>query len=221
MKNILICAVAVLALAACQEEDDDTSATEETETPQVSAQDTEDTATADDGGGAMDGATEQNSPAAVAEVTQDAIDACIDALRAQAGSAGGTVQSTEFSEANSLVMLQDNDGSNWRCIVSNDGSSATVEAEQAAAGADNITSEDTATADDGAGAMDGPASDIMGFVGARAGQAEGGLNALGFESIRSEGLTTYWFNRDTGICAAITTSDGVFSNVAIVPAEDC
>jgi hypothetical protein len=181
----------------------------------------------------MDGAAaeESTAPAAgsanLSEVSQDAIDACIDALRAEAGSVGGTVQSTEFSEANSLVMLEDGTGTVWRCLVSNDGSGATVEAQGGAAPA-----EDTATADDGGGAMDGAASDpvmpsvgsptdVTDFVGAPAGQAPGGLAELGFESIRSEGLTTYWFNRETGACARITTSDGVFSEVVMVPAEDC
>lgn len=56
-----------------------------------------------------------------AEVSQDAIDACIDALRAQNGAAGGMVTSTEFSEASSLVMLQYGGGTSWRCLVSNDG----------------------------------------------------------------------------------------------------
>lgn len=64
-------------------------------------------------------------------------------------------------------------------------------------------------------------SDLNDFVGARAGQAEGGLRTLGYEPIRSEGLTTYWFNRSTGVCAAITTSDGRYANINTVPAEDC
>ena len=37
----------------------------------------------------------------------------------------------------------------------------------------------------------GSASDLSAFEGARAGQAEGGIRALGYEAIRSEGLTTY------------------------------
>ncbi len=67
----------------------------------------------------------------------------------------------------------------------------------------------------------GSATDVTDFQGARGGQAEGGLRALGFEDVRSEGLTTWWFNRETGACAQITTSDGVYSEVLMVPAEDC
>jgi hypothetical protein len=59
--------------------------------------------------------------AQAADVGQDAIDACIDALRAQAGGGGGMVLSTEFSEANSLVMLQDASGASWKCLVANSG----------------------------------------------------------------------------------------------------
>ncbi|WP_245306324.1 hypothetical protein [Roseovarius aestuariivivens] len=262
MRRLLYCSVAFFALAACQEDEaapaeesgngssESTQSAQPETTPAQTQTQTEDTATADDGGGAMadapepeeDAPAEASSQDAVApsEVTQDAIDGCIDALRAQEGAVGGTVQSTEFSEANSLVMLEDANGTTWRCLVSNDGSGASIEA-QGGSGA----TEDTATADDGGGAMAGSEaetaddgggamagseeaapsagspSDVTGFVGARAGQAEGGLAALGFEAIRSEGLTTFWFNRDTGACARITTSDGVFSDIEMLPAEDC
>ena len=67
----------------------------------------------------------------------------------------------------------------------------------------------------------GGAGDLADFVGARAGQAEGGLQARGYEFIRSAGLTSYWFNRATGSCAAITTADGRYSNITMLPAEDC
>ena len=70
-------------------------------------------------------------------------------------------------------------------------------------------------------ASTGGAGDLSDFVGARAGQAEGGLQARGYELIRSEGLTSYWFNRTTGSCAAITTADGRYSNITMLPAEDC
>ena len=67
----------------------------------------------------------------------------------------------------------------------------------------------------------GSSTDVTAFEGARGGQAEGGLRALGYEPIRSEGLVTYWFNRKTGACARITTSDGRYSDVTMLPAEDC
>lgn len=67
----------------------------------------------------------------------------------------------------------------------------------------------------------GTSSDLSAFQGARAGQAEMGITNLGYELIRSEGLTSYWFNRETGACAAITTSNGRYSNIDMLPAEDC
>jgi hypothetical protein len=66
----------------------------------------------------------------------------------------------------------------------------------------------------------GSSTDVTAFEGARGGQAEGGLRALGYEPVRSEGLTTYWFNRDIGACARITTSDGRYSDVTMLTAED-
>ncbi len=78
-----------------------------------------------------------------ADVGQDAIHGCIDQLRAVGGpdGQGGTVLSTEFSEANSLVMLKDRGETVWRCLVSNDGQVAELSVMQAA--------------DDGGGAMAG------------------------------------------------------------------
>ncbi len=81
--------------------------------------------------------------AVAADVGQEAIDGCIDQLREVGGPDGqvGTVLSTEFSEANSLVMLQDRGETIWRCLVSNDGQVAELSVAQAA--------------DDGGGAMAG------------------------------------------------------------------
>ena len=81
--------------------------------------------------------------ALAADVGQDAIDGCVDQLRAVGGpdGQGGTVLSTEFSEANSLVMLQDRGETVWKCLVSNDGQVAELSVAQAA--------------DDGQGAMAG------------------------------------------------------------------
>jgi hypothetical protein len=67
----------------------------------------------------------------------------------------------------------------------------------------------------------GSSTDVTAFKGAGAGQAEGGLRALGYENIRSEGLTSYWFNRETGACARITTSNGVYSDVTMLAADEC
>ncbi len=67
----------------------------------------------------------------------------------------------------------------------------------------------------------GSPTDLSAFEGAGAGQAEMGIQSLGFELIRSEGLTSFWLNRDTGACAQITTADGRYSNVTMLTTEDC
>jgi hypothetical protein len=83
------------------------------------------------------------APAMAAEVGQDAIDGCIDRIRAVGGpdGQGGIVLATEYSEANSLVMFRDRGETVWRCLVSNDGVVADLRVAQAA--------------DDGGGAMAG------------------------------------------------------------------
>ena len=63
--------------------------------------------------------------------------------------------------------------------------------------------------------------DLSSFEGARAGQAEMGLQNLGYEPVRTQGLTTWWFNRSTGACAEIVTSQGRYSSVTMLPSGDC
>lgn len=59
-----------------------------------------------------------------ANAMSDADDACINQLRAVGGpdGAAGTILSSEFSEAGTLVMLKDAGGTMWRCIAYKDGS---------------------------------------------------------------------------------------------------
>ncbi|MEO1950793.1 MULTISPECIES: hypothetical protein [unclassified Thioclava] len=83
-----------------------------------------------------------------------------------------------------------------------------------------VETGDTSMPEQGRPAV-GSEYDLSSFEGARAGQAEGGIMALGYERIRSEGLTSWYFNRSTGACARITTSDGRYSDVTMLPAEDC
>ena len=62
--------------------------------------------------------------ASTALAMSDADDACIDQLRSVGGPDGqsGTIESSEFSEAGTLVMLRDAGGTLWRCIAYKDGS---------------------------------------------------------------------------------------------------
>ena len=78
---------------------------------------------------------------------QEAIEGCIDKLRAVGGPdarSGGKVISSEFSEAATLVMLRDGGGTVWRCLAYSDGTVAEISVSQAA--------------DDGGGAMAGSSS---------------------------------------------------------------
>ncbi len=56
-----------------------------------------------------------------ADVPMVAIDACISATSSEASGQGGLILNTEFSEANSMVVLQDGNNNVWNCLVSNDG----------------------------------------------------------------------------------------------------
>ena len=80
----------------------------------------------------------------------DAQDACIDELRRVGGPDGrsGTIESSQFSEAGTLVMLRDAGGSLYRCIAYKDGSigemtvvDAMDDGEGALAGAPGTTTE--------------------------------------------------------------------------------
>ena len=51
------------------------------------------------------------------------------------------------------------------------------------------------------------------FQGARAGQAEMGIQRLGYEIVRSEGLTNFWYNSQTQQCYSITTAQGRYAQV--------
>lgn len=93
-------------------------------------------------------------PTSAADVSQEAIDACIDALRSYSAG-GGTIVYTEFSEANSFVVMQDAEGYTWNCLVSNDG--AFTEITPAGDGEGDA-------ADDGGGAMSGSVESVTGDV---------------------------------------------------------
>ena len=80
--------------------------------------------------------------------------------------------------------------------------------------------EDTGSSEAGRPAV-GSEYDLSSFQGAKAGQAELGIQNLGYELIRTQGLTQYWFNRSTGACAEMTVGDGRYQTVRMLPAEDC
>jgi outer membrane lipoprotein SlyB len=67
----------------------------------------------------------------------------------------------------------------------------------------------------------GSANDLADFVGARAGQAEGGLVNKGYVLARTEGLTAYWWNENTQACIRIVTNQGRFESVDTASRSDC
>jgi len=66
-----------------------------------------------------------------------------------------------------------------------------------------------------------PPEELESFVGARAGQAEMGLQNLGYENERSKGLTGYWWNAAEAVCVAIVTSQGRYRSIDIVKPSQC
>ncbi|MBF9035359.1 hypothetical protein HKCCE2091_14025 [Rhodobacterales bacterium HKCCE2091] len=61
------------------------------------------------------------APALAQGEEQAAVEGCIDAVQAQVGG-GGQVLASEFSEAGTLVYLEDSTATIWRCIGYRDGS---------------------------------------------------------------------------------------------------
>ncbi len=131
--------------------------------------------------------------ALAADVGQDAIDGCIDQLRAVGGpdGQGGTVLSTEFSEANSLVMLQDRGETLWRCLVSNDGQVAELSVAQAA--------------DDGQGAMAGSSGIAV----------VSGTQKVQFEAGTSGAAMSGTLTPNTSVAYVLGAADGQFMRVDV------
>ncbi|WP_417724348.1 hypothetical protein [Salipiger sp.] len=81
--------------------------------------------------------------------------------------------------------------------------------------------EDTSGPATSASTSYGTQYDLTSFRGARAGQSEAEIMDLGYTAYRTEGLTTYWLNSSANTCARITTADGRYQTVTMIPATDC
>ncbi|MEJ8574024.1 hypothetical protein [Microbaculum marinum] len=64
-------------------------------------------------------------------------------------------------------------------------------------------------------------ADLVSFVGANGGQSESALQNLGYEATRTVGLTSYWWNQATGVCARIVTADGRYRTINTVAESNC
>lgn len=62
-----------------------------------------------------------------------------------------------------------------------------------------------------------PPPELADYVGARAGQAEGGLTNLGYENV----MGSYWWNAGEGVCVHMPVSQGKFKSVDIVKPGNC
>lgn len=124
MKKLLttIPLMLLLTLSACSEEENNTKSSEpaKTETQETAPNTSSETPS-------TEAPQPQQSAASSSKVSQVAIDACVTAVKNQTNEANISVRSTEFSQANSLVMIDV--GANkaqWKCLVSNDGKGAEV-----------------------------------------------------------------------------------------------
>jgi hypothetical protein len=69
--------------------------------------------------------------------------------------------------------------------------------------------------------LGGTPPDLVTMVGANAGQAEMGMQNSGYTATRTQGLTTYWWNQSTGVCAQVVTSDGRYKTISAVTPGEC
>jgi hypothetical protein len=156
MFPILVAAALAVGLAACSEEKAEAPATPPAKESAPAT--TEATPPA----ASPAPAAEAPAPAPAATMSSDVSDAaqqaCLKAVTDETNESNVSVMSTEFSEANSVVMVAVGpDRAPWRCLVSNSGTVEEVMftgndgdgVDQSAAPMENST-----TADDGAGAMD-------------------------------------------------------------------
>lgn len=67
----------------------------------------------------------------------------------------------------------------------------------------------------------GSATDLAPFQGARAGQAEMGIRNLGYDLAWQRGLTSYYYNAQTGACAEVVTSNGRYASVRMMASSVC
>ena len=137
------------------------------------------------------------SPVALQAGEQDAIDGCIDRLRAVGGpdGSGGEVVRSTFSEAATEVILRDAGETTWRCLAYSDGTVAELEVMDAM--------------DDGEGAMAGAYSE---------GENDGGHTAtreVRFAAGRSSGEFNDGLTPGSSTRWTVRARDGQFLTVTV------
>ncbi|MGH6761978.1 MAG: hypothetical protein ACRECW_10390 [Phyllobacterium sp.] len=70
-------------------------------------------------------------------------------------------------------------------------------------------------------AAGGPPGDIADLVGARGSSGETQLTARGYRLAGSQGLTAFWWNETTQVCARVVTANGRYRTVEVTNPGDC
>jgi len=159
------------------------------------------------------------------DVSDAAQQACLKAVKDETKESNVSVTSTEFSEANSLVMLAVGPNSApWRCLVSNDGSVQEVMfTGDDSAGVD----QSAAPADDGGGAMAG--SQASSDVSDAAQQAclkavtdetkESNVSVMSAEFSEANSLVMVAVGPDSAPWRCLVSNDGAVQEVSFAGSE--
>lgn len=70
-------------------------------------------------------------------------------------------------------------------------------------------------------AAGGPPGDIADLVGARGSSGEAQLNARGYRPAATRGLTAFWWNDTTQVCARVVTGNGRYQSIEVSNPGDC
>ncbi len=186
----------------------------------------------------------ETQPASSSDVTDAAKQACLKAVTDQTNESDVAILSSEFSEANSLVMV--GVGANrapWRCLVSNDGAVQEVMftgddsagVDQSAAPAENPATADdgggamagseAATADDGGGAMAGSSSSDVSDAAVQAclteidNQTDGDVSVLSTEFSEANSMVMVGVGADQAPWKCLVSNDGTVAEVSFAGDE--
>ena len=153
------------------------------------------------------------------QATSAAESACMAAVNRQYGGKYDVRGSrSEYSEANSLVMVEANPvggmTERWRCLVSNDGK---VQDLSVAQGKPDVA---------GQGMQANPlSSEVRALQGMRAANLDSEMNRLGFRNVGGyqSGATAYstWWNPRGEQCAKVETREGRVADIEAIYAGNC
>ncbi len=161
------------------------------------------------------GDTTGTSPVATATNTADLSD--LVGARGSSGEMALQSRGYELARTQGLTAFWWNSASgNCARVVTGEGRYQSVDTVAAAECGKSGGTSATATT-----AVGGPPPDIADMVGAKGGQAEMGLGSRGYQLARTQGLTAFWWNASTGVCAQIVTADGRYKSINSVAPSNC